>query len=195
MAAFCALNAGLYGASAARLQVCGWRCSCRTACVGMQPAVGCGSAPLNVQAPAPGYYSPSAEPVYARRVCRPGLQATMLGTLAVWWGVSALGFFVACFPFLTGAHAVALPQALRHAWPRCRDRRRTCLRCLEQVPGTVLWCTLAVPVWCCTPIDCRARACNPAHRTSAVVGFTGGLARPFGASLAAVFAFLPFKVG
>lgn len=29
----------------------------------------------------------------------------MLGTLAVWWSVSALGFFVACFPFLTGAHA------------------------------------------------------------------------------------------
>ncbi|KAL4430647.1 hypothetical protein ABPG75_005903 [Micractinium tetrahymenae] len=56
------------------------------------------------------------------------LQATVLGTLSVWWGVSALGFFIACFPFLT------------------------------------------------------------------VIGFTGGLARPFGASLAAVLSFLPFKV-
>lgn len=57
------------------------------------------------------------------------LGSTMLGTLAVWWAMSSLGFFIAVFPHLT------------------------------------------------------------------VVGFRGGMARPFAAALALILLFLPFKAG
>lgn len=102
----------------------------------------------------------------------------MLGTLAVWWGVSALGFFIACFPFLTGARA-RQPQVVGRAGRVAAPPRIGCPR-LRAWRGR--WTRHAL-------LTCFIRP------GLAVIGFAGGLARPFGASLAAILAFLPFKVG
>lgn len=89
--AYCALNAAAYAAVAARLQV-----GCRHWASQTLP-VRAGSPTVRL-APGPCRCAMSTLP---HSPTAPSHQASMLGTLTVWWGVSALGFFIACLPFVT----------------------------------------------------------------------------------------------